>query len=223
MRGASSSSGGHSNRTRYASGKRLLDLFLGGVSFVVALPLLVVIGIVIKLDSRGPVWFRQTRIGLSGQPFTMVKFRSMVPDGDESTHRDYYGRLIDGTAEPRVNEDGDPVFLLDDPRVTRVGRLLRRTSLDELPNLLNVLQGSMSLVGPRPPIPYEVQLYDERSKGKLRVKPGMTGLAQINGRGSLTFAQIIDYDLDYVKRQSLRLDLLILLKTLPAVLSRRGV
>lgn len=223
MRGASSSSGRHSNRTRYASGKRLLDLLLGGVSFVVTLPVAVAIGIAIKVDSRGPVLFRQRRIGLDGQPFTMIKFRSMVPDADESTHRDYYRKLVDGTAEPRVNEDGDPVFLLDDPRVTRVGRLLRRTSLDELPNLLNVLQGSMSLVGPRPPIPYEVQFYDERSKGKLRVKPGMTGLAQINGRGSLTFAQIIDYDLDYVNRHSLRLDLMILLKTLPVVLTRRGV
>jgi lipopolysaccharide/colanic/teichoic acid biosynthesis glycosyltransferase len=153
----------------------------------------------------------------------MLKFRSMVPDADESLHRDYYQQLVDGTAEARVNEDGDPVFLLDDPRVTRVGRFLRRTSLDELPNLLNVLQGSMSLVGPRPPIPYEVQLYDERSKAKLEVKPGMTGLAQVSGRGSLTFAEIIDYDLEYVERASLGLDLMILLKTLPVVLTRRGV
>jgi lipopolysaccharide/colanic/teichoic acid biosynthesis glycosyltransferase len=190
---------------------------------LVVLPLIALVAAAIKLDSPGPVWFKQQRVGLGGRPFTMVKFRSMIRDADDSVHRDYYQQLVDGNAEPRVNEDGDPVFLLDDPRVTRVGRFLRRTSLDELPNLLNVLQGSMSLVGPRPPIPYEVKLYDERSRAKLQVKPGMTGLAQINGRGSLTFAEIIAFDLEYLERVSLRLDLAILLKTLPVVLRRQGV
>jgi lipopolysaccharide/colanic/teichoic acid biosynthesis glycosyltransferase len=223
MRETGSPSGRAPDSRRYRYVKRLVDLALGTISLVLALPLILVVAVAIKLDSHGPVWFKQQRVGLGGRPFTMLKFRSMVPDADESVHRDYYQRLVDGTAEARVNEDGDPVFLLDDPRVTRVGRFLRRTSLDELPNLVNVLQGSMSLVGPRPPIPYEVQLYDERSKVKLEVKPGMTGLAQISGRGSLTFAEIIDYDLEYVERASLGLDLMILLKTLPVVVTRRGV
>jgi lipopolysaccharide/colanic/teichoic acid biosynthesis glycosyltransferase len=223
MQQAGSSSGRPAIHGWYRYGKRLLDLLLGSVSLLVVLPLIALVAAAIKLDSPGPVWFKQQRVGLGGRPFTMVKFRSMIRDADDSVHRDYYQQLVDGNAEPRVNEDGDPVFLLDDPRVTRVGRFLRRTSLDELPNLLNVLQGSMSLVGPRPPIPYEVKLYDERSRAKLQVKPGMTGLAQINGRGSLTFAEIIAFDLEYLERVSLRLDLAILLKTLPVVLRRQGV
>ena len=115
------------------------------------------------------------------------------------------------------------MYLLDDARVTRIGAVLRRTSLDELPNLFNVLGGSMSLVGPRPPIDYEVDMYDTRSKGKLAAKPGMTGLAQVSGRGTLKFEQIIDLDLEYVERRSLWFDLALLARTIPAVLRRRGV
>ncbi len=207
----------------YEIAKRLLDLTLGSLALIVSAPVFLLTALVIKLDSSGPVLFRQTRIGVGGRPFVMVKFRTMIVTGDDSLHRSYYQRLVEGTAEARENDEGESVFLLDDPRVTRVGAYLRRTSLDELPNLFNVLKGDMSLVGPRPPIPYEVDLYDERAKGKLEVKPGMTGLAQISGRGALTFAEVIDRDLEYIERRSFGFDLLVLLKTLPVVLTRRGV
>jgi lipopolysaccharide/colanic/teichoic acid biosynthesis glycosyltransferase len=153
----------------------------------------------------------------------MLKFRTMVHGNDDAIHRDYYRRLVEGRAEPRITAEGEEVFLLDDPRITRVGRFLRRTSLDELPNLVNIVRGEMSLVGPRPPIDYEVDHYDARARRKLAVRPGMTGLAQVSGRGSLTFQQVIDYDLEYVESRSLTLDLQILLRTLPAVLRKRGV
>lgn len=210
-------------RRGYRIVKRLFDLVGAVVVLVLSLPVWLVAAAAVKLDSPGPVLFRQTRVGRGGRHFTMLKFRTMLHGNDETIHREYYRRLIQGQAEPRVNEEGEEVFLLDDPRVTRVGRFLRRTSLDELPNLLNVLRGDMSLVGPRPPIPYEVELYDDRALGKLDVKPGMTGLAQVSGRGALTFDQVIDFDLEYVDRRSLSLDLLILLRTVPAVVRRRGV
>jgi len=203
--------------------KRSLDLVLGFVALVVLSPFLIASAIAVKLGSRGPVLFKQERIGLNGEPFTMVKFRTMVAEADDEIHRQYTRELIEGRAQPRKNEEGQDVFLLDDPRITGVGKLLRRLSLDELPNLLNVLKGDMSLVGPRPPLWYEVEHYDARSKQRFLVKPGMTGLAQVNGRGSLKFEQIIEYDLEYVRNQSLWLDLTIIARTIPTVLFRRGV
>lgn len=211
------------SRRGYEAAKRVLDVATSLVLLLVLLPLFAVVAIVIKLDTPGPVLFRQERVGRGGKSFTMYKFRTMVHGNDPSIHREFYRRLVEGTAEARVDEDGDPLYLLDDPRVTKTGKLLRKLSLDELPNLVNVLVGDMSLVGPRPPIPYEVELYDERAMRRLEVKPGMTGLAQVRGRGSLSFDEIIDFDLEYVERRSLWLDLRILLETIPAVLTHRGV
>ncbi len=203
--------------------KRFLDVLAGSVFLVILSPLFLVVAVAVRLDSSGPVFFRQPRVGKSGRVFQMTKFRTMVAGNDDSIHREYYERLVRGEAEARLNEKGEEVFLLDDPRITRVGRFLRRTSLDELPNLVNVLTGDMSLVGPRPAIEYEVALYDDRARGRLAVKPGMTGLAQVRGRGSLDFQQLVELDLDYVQRQSLRLDLEILVATPKAVLTGRGV
>lgn len=209
--------------TAYVISKRVVDLVAGTIALVILAPLLAVIAVLVRRDTPGPALFRQTRIGLNGEPFTMIKFRTMEQDNDESQHRDYYRALVDGTAESRDSGDGTKVFLLDDPRVTRTGAQLRRMSLDELPNLFNVLGGSMSLVGPRPPIDYEVDMYDTRSKGKLAAKPGMTGLAQVSGRGALTFEEIIDLDLEYIEKRSLLFDLSLLARTIPAVIRRRGV
>ena len=208
--------------TAYVISKRVLDLVAGTVALVLLAPLMLLLAVVVRIDSHGPALFRQTRIGLNGQPFTMIKFRTMEHDNDESQHREYYRSLVEGTAESRES-GGDKVFLLDDPRITRSGAWLRRMSLDELPNLFNVLGGSMSLVGPRPPIDYEVEMYDTRSKRKLAAKPGMTGLAQVSGRGTLTFEEIIDLDLEYIERRTLLFDVGLLLWTIPAVLRRRGV
>ena len=210
-------------RVTYRLTKRGVDLVIGAIGFLLAAPLMLVVVTLIRFDSAGPALFRQQRVGLDGMTFTMVKFRTMTSDNDPSIHREYYRRLVDGVAETQESDDGDPLYLLDDPRVTRVGRWLRQTSLDELPNLWNVLRGEMSLVGPRPPIPYEVEMYDERARGRLLVKPGMTGMAQVCGRGSLSFEEIINLDLAYVERASTLLDLTLMLKTVPAVFKRRGV
>ncbi|MFQ5966971.1 MAG: sugar transferase [Acidimicrobiia bacterium] len=207
----------------YLGTKRLLDTMLGTAALVLSAPIMVVLALLIRLDSTGPALFRQLRVGKGAQTFLMVKFRTMTADNDDTIHQEYYRKLVEGDAEARLNAEGLPVYLLDDPRVTRMGRFLRRTSLDELPNLFNVLAGDMSLVGPRPAITYEVDLYDDRARRRLTVKPGMTGLAQIGGRGGLTFGQMVDFDLDYIARRSLRLDLQILLATPRAVFSRRGV
>ena len=209
--------------TAHVIAKRALDLVVGSLALVVLSPLMLVLAIMVRIDSPGPALFRQSRIGLNGQPFTMIKFRTMQHGNDESQHREYYRALIEGTAESRESGDGEKVFLLDDPRVTRTGAWLRKLSLDELPNLFNVLGGSMSLVGPRPPIDYEVDMYDTRSKGKLAAKPGMTGLAQVSGRGTLTFDEIIDLDLEYIEKRSFFFDVGLLFRTVPAVLRRRGV
>lgn len=203
--------------------KRLLDIIGSLVGLFVLSPVLLVIGLAIRLDSPGPALFRQTRVGLDGRQFTMLKFRTMRVGGDDSIHRDYIADLVRGEADSRMNEQGEPVFLLDDPRITRLGDWLRKRSLDELPNLMNVLKGDMSLVGPRPPIPYEVELYDDRARRRISVKPGMTGLAQVNGRGSLTFWEIVELDLKYIDNWSLMLDLKILLETFPSVITQRGV
>jgi len=203
--------------------KRLLDIVGSLVGLIVTSPAIAAIALAVKLDSPGPAFFAQTRVGLNRRRFTLLKFRTMRTDGDESLHKEYMSELVRGDAGSRLNKEGDVVYLLDDPRVTSVGAFLRRTSLDELPNLVNVLRGEMSLVGPRPPIPYEVEMYDRRSLGRLAVKPGLTGLAQVRGRGSLTFKEIVELDLEYIESRSLLLDLRILFETIPSVLGRRGV
>jgi lipopolysaccharide/colanic/teichoic acid biosynthesis glycosyltransferase len=182
-------------------------------------PVWVVISILIKLDSHGSVLFRQERIGMDGRRFLCYKFRTMREGADENLHRQAYRKNIRGLAEANAGDDEKPVFgkVKDDPRVTRVGRFLRRTSLDELPQFLNVLQGEMSVVGARPPIPYEVEDYDVRHRRRLDMKPGITGLWQVSGRNRLTFEEMVQIDLFYIENWSLWLDLKIILLTLPAV------
>ena len=193
--------------------KRATDIVLTTLGLIVIGPLLAVIALAIKVEDRhGPVIFRQTRIGIDGKPFTMYKFRSMVVDAEK--------RL----AELKVqNEGAGPLFKIEnDPRVTRIGRILRKYSLDELPQLFNVLAGSMSLVGPRPPLQSEVDEYAEDIRRRLKVIPGLTGLWQVSGRSLLTWEESVRLDLRYVENWSMRLDLLILWKTAFAVLAKRG-
>jgi exopolysaccharide biosynthesis polyprenyl glycosylphosphotransferase len=193
--------------------KAVLDRVGAGLLLLLMLPVLLAIAGAVRLDSRGPVLFRQQRIGKSGRPFTMLKFRSMVVDAE-----DRRAELLDRNQ----NADGLLFKLADDPRVTRVGRVLRRLSLDELPQLLNVVGGSMSLVGPRPPLPVEVALYDDEVARRLLVKPGLTGLWQISGRSDLAWEETVRLDLRYVENWSLALDVQILWKTLSAVLHSDG-
>jgi lipopolysaccharide/colanic/teichoic acid biosynthesis glycosyltransferase len=208
-------------QTLQLSLKRLLDLFGALVGGLAITPLLAVIAIAIKLDSPGPVLFRQRRIGRGGRPFTFYKFRTMQQDNDPGIHKDYVSALIREDVDDLKGENGS-YKIESDPRVTRVGRVLRRTSLDELPQLLNVVVGQMSLVGPRPPIDYEVELYEAREWGRLAVVPGMTGLWQVSGRAETTYQEMVDLDLEYIRTWSLLLDLEILIRTVGAVFDRKG-
>jgi lipopolysaccharide/colanic/teichoic acid biosynthesis glycosyltransferase len=198
---------------------RVLDVVVSALLLVALLPLLLLIALVIRIDSRGWPVYRQRRLGHRCRPFVVNKFRTMAADAGHDTHREFVLALISG--ERGATEQG--VFkLTEDDRVTRVGRFLRKSSLDELPQLWNVLRGDMSLVGPRPPIPYEVERYPEHWFGRFAVKPGITGLWQVNGRSELTLEEMIALDLEYVRRRSLRLNIEILLRTVPAVLRGRG-
>jgi lipopolysaccharide/colanic/teichoic acid biosynthesis glycosyltransferase len=205
--------------------KRAIDM-LGSVAGLIFLsPLLLAIAMAIKCSSPGPVLFRQQRIGQHGVPFTFLKFRSMYAPNDSQLHRDFVTQSINGhTRPPGAGQNGHAVYkITDDPRVTRIGLFLRRSSLDELPQLLNVLKGEMSLVGPRPPIPYELEAYHPWHRRRvLEARPGITGLWQVNGRSRLPFADMVRLDLQYAQRWSLWLDLKILLRTPRAVLSGDG-
>jgi exopolysaccharide biosynthesis polyprenyl glycosylphosphotransferase len=192
--------------------KRGADMALTSIFVVVFAPLLAAIAVAIKLDDGGPVFFRQVRVGLDGSTFTMWKFRSMHLDAEE--------RLAELREQ---NPDVGLLFkLVDDPRITRIGKILRRFSLDELPQLFNVLGGSMSLVGPRPPLPIEVDSYEHQARRRLLVMPGVTGLWQVSGRSLLSWDETVRLDLRYVENWTLTLDLLILWKTAFAVLARKG-
>ena len=202
-----------------AAACRVLDVVLATLLMIVLAPVLLAIALVIRIDSRGLPLFRQERIGRRCRPFVLNKFRTMSADAGHETHRAFVLALISGEQGP--TESG--VFkLTEDDRITRVGRFLRRSSLDELPQLWNVLRGEMSLVGPRPPIQYEVERYPEHWFGRFAVKPGMTGLWQVNGRSELTLDEMIELDLEYVRRRSVWLNIAILARTLPAVLRARG-
>ena len=205
--------------------KRLIDV-LGSLSLLAMLsPVFFIIAAAIKLTSRGPVLFRQKRIGEHGTPFTFLKFRSMFMNNDSSEHKEYVRQLIAGQAEKKsANGNGGGVFkLTNDPRITPVGRILRRSSLDELPQLINVLRGEMSLVGPRPPVPYEVEAYATWHRRRLlEAKPWITGLWQVHGRSRVEFDDMVRMDLRYARDCSPLLDLKILLQTPRAVMNGDG-
>lgn len=216
----------------YFACKRCLDVVLAGVLLVLLLPLLVLIVVLIKLDSPGPAIFTQERVGAKCQwlgrqaiwivrNFTMYKFRSMAQNADASVHEAYIRDFVAGRAQASP-ETGGKFKLTNDPRVTRIGRFLRKFSLDELPQLLNVLKGDMSLVGPRPVPPYEVACYGNGHEKRLAALPGITGYWQVKGRCRVSFEEMIRMDIDYIRNASLSLDLKILFLTVPAVLSRRG-
>ena len=192
--------------------KRLMDIAASALAIVVLTPLLVAVALLIGLTSRGSVFYVQERVGRSGEPFRMLKFRSMYRDAHE--RRDEH-------AEMNIHEG--PIFKIrDDPRITPVGRVMRRLSIDELPQFVNVLMGSMSLVGPRPALPEEFLDYTERERQRLLVKPGVTCIWQVSGRSDVDFDTWIDMDIEYIQEWSLRMDLMLLVKTVPAVITGRG-
>jgi lipopolysaccharide/colanic/teichoic acid biosynthesis glycosyltransferase len=208
------------SRVTARSVKRILDV-AGSLAALLALsPVLLAVAIAIKLTSKGPVLFKQARIGQYGKWFTFLKFRSMYSGSDPKIHQEYIKRLISGGGDcKQADGNGGAYKLTGDPRITPIGHFLRRTSIDEFPQFLNVLRGDMSLVGPRPPIPYEIEEYDLWHRRRfLEVKPGITGLWQVGGRSKLKFDEMVRLDLRYAKDWSLALDLKILLQTPGAVL-----
>jgi lipopolysaccharide/colanic/teichoic acid biosynthesis glycosyltransferase len=202
-------------------GCRVLDIVGAAILLVALAPLLGLIAILVRLDSPGSPIFRQSRVGRNTVPFTVNKFRTMHDGVPPDRHRDFVLGLIAG--EHREHTSPGPHFkMTEDRRVTRFGRALRRSSLDELPQLWNVLRGEMSLVGPRPAIPYEVEHYPPHWFARFAVKPGVTGLWQVNGRSTVTLEEMVRLDVEYARRRSLWLNIAILVRTVPAVLSGRG-
>lgn len=206
----------------YLRAKRLLDYVF---TLLILLPLVVVIAIfavLICIDSKGPVFFRQKRVGQNGVVFDMLKLRSMYVDSDDSIHRESIKQYMNGAALNGKVDADNQFKLVDDPRVTRVGRFMRKTSIDELPQFINVLQGKMTLVGPRPPLPYEVEEYGTREWIRLSGMPGLTGTWQVYGRSRVPFQQMVDMDIEYLGQQSLLQDLKLIALTLPVMLKGRG-
>lgn len=198
--------------------KRCFDLAIAIPVLAAAMLVLLVAGVLIRLDSRGPVLFSQKRVGRSGRRFTMYKLRTMQANNDASEHVEYVAALIRGTAEKH-----NGIYKLDgDRRITRVGRVLRRLSIDELPQLWNVVKGDMSIIGPRPPLAREVELYDDWAWQRLHVKPGLSGLAQVSGRAALSWNETVRFDIEYWQSWTPATDFKILLATPRAVLSKRG-
>lgn len=200
-------------RTKIAWGlKRALDIVVTTFALIAASPLMLGTAIAVKLDSPGPIFFKQTRVGKHGRTFGCYKFRSMYIDAEARK-----------AALMAKNEADGPVFKMkNDPRITRVGRIIRKLSIDELPQLINVLKGEMSLVGPRPPVPNEVAKYNVEQLRRLDAVPGITGLQQVSGRSDLDFKRWVELDLQYIAEQSFAKDIEILLRTIPAVLTSKG-
>jgi lipopolysaccharide/colanic/teichoic acid biosynthesis glycosyltransferase len=203
------------------AGKPLFDLAVALLCLVIMCPLLAAVALLVRLTTPGPALFRQTRIGRDHRPFVLYKFRSMYAGSADDVHRQYVRKLLTQDQPPAGGQRG-LYKLEEDPRITPLGRVLRKTSIDELPQLLNVIRGDMSLVGPRPALPWEAEMMAVTHGERFGVRPGMTGLWQVSGRSSLTMRQALELDVEYARRQSFALDLLILLKTAPTVLFTRG-
>jgi lipopolysaccharide/colanic/teichoic acid biosynthesis glycosyltransferase len=202
--------------------KYFIDYFLIVIIFPIFVIIFPLISLMILIFDSSPIIYSQKRVGLGGKEFSLYKFRTMSVSSDESVHKKHYKDLSSNKKiEPSLTPD-DPIRIENDDRITKIGSFLRKTSLDELPNLLNVLRGQMSFVGPRPLVKYESDLYGEYSKKRNSVKPGITGLAQIQGRLDLSLQERLYWDIEYVEKKSFYYDLLIILKTVISVLSRRG-
>jgi exopolysaccharide biosynthesis polyprenyl glycosylphosphotransferase len=203
--------------------KRIFDVLVGSILIILLSPVIALVAVLIKLDSPGPVIYRQTRVGENGKPFTMLKFRSMRVDADSSVHQKYVTHLIRRNLSPKESSTGKTgLKMKTDDRVTRIGRFIRKASLDELPQFFNVVRGDMSLVGPRPSLPYEVELYKDWHKGRLHALPGLTGPWQVNARNQVSFDEMVRMDIDYIRRQSFWMDVVMLLKTPWVVLTAKG-
>lgn len=207
----------------YLRAKRILDILFTLLILPFLCIIVVIVGVLIRLDSKGPALFRQQRVGMDGKDFTMLKFRSMYINQNDIIHREAFTRYLKGE---QLNDEpggkGNSYKVEKDPRITRVGRFLRKTSIDELPQFFSVLRGDMTLVGPRPPIRYEVEMYQPRDLLRLAGKPGLTGYWQVYGRSRVTFHEMVELDIAYLQRQSLWEDIKLIVMTVPVMLNGRG-
>ena len=206
----------------YIRAKRLFDIAFSLLIFIPFSIIIAIFAILIRIDSKGPVFFHQKRIGMNGVPFDMLKLRSMYIDSDDSIHRESIKQYINGEALNGKVNSKNLYKLVDDPRVTRVGRFIRKFSIDELPQFVNVLRGEMTLVGPRPPLPYEVEEYSSRDWIRLSGRPGLTGTWQVYGRSRVPFKEMVEMDIEYLGEQSMMQDLKLIALTLPVMLHGLG-
>ena len=204
----------------YLRSKRILDILITLVFLIPLCLVLLIVAVMIRVDSDGPIFFRQKRVGLNGREFYMLKFRSMYVNSNDSVHREAIKQYMNGEV---INGNGNnPYKLVDDHRITRVGRFIRKLSIDELPQFINVLRGEMTLVGPRPPVPYEVEHYSIHDQLRLYGKPGLTGTWQVYGRSRVTFQEMVEMDIAYLHQQSIWQDLKLIALTVPVMLQGRG-
>ena len=206
----------------YLRAKRIFDVIFTLLLLIPIGIVILIIAILIRLDSEGPVFFRQRRVGLNGVEFDMFKFRSMYVNSDDVSHREAIKQYMNGERRNDEEDSCNPYKLENDPRITRVGRIIRKTSIDELPQFWNVLRGEMTLVGPRPPLSYEVESYSPRDWLRLRGKPGLTGTWQVYGRSQVPFQTMVDMDITYLQEQSFWKDLKLIVLTVPVMLMGRG-
>lgn len=214
------------DRSMYEVAKRILDVAISLVVLALGAPLWAAIAVLVRLTSPGPALYCQRRVvGTGGREFTVYKFRTMYHNNDDSLHKHAIARFLDGQALDVIEKNGTkvPVYkLANDPRVTSIGRILRKTGLDEVPQFLNVLSGDMSVVGPRPPLYYEYERYSEAQRHRLDVLPGITGLYQVTARSQAPFEEMVDIDLEYIRRRSLWLDLKIIILTPWVMITGKG-
>ncbi len=206
----------------YLRAKRIFDVIFTLLLLIPIGIVILIVAILIRLDSEGPVFFRQKRVGLNGVEFDMFKFRSMYVNNDDASHREAIKQYMNGERLNGEEDSCNPYKLENDPRITRVGRIIRKTSIDELPQFWNVLRGEMTLVGPRPPLSYEVEFYSPRDWLRLRGKPGLTGTWQVYGRSQVPFQTMVDMDITYLQEQSFLKDLKLIVLTVPVMLKGRG-
>jgi lipopolysaccharide/colanic/teichoic acid biosynthesis glycosyltransferase len=210
-------------KKKYLRIKRILDILFTLLLLPMLCLIMLIVALFICLDSRGPVFYRHKRVGQDGVEFEMLKFRSMHVNNDDTLHREAVKRYMNGDVLSNENSAVSTLYkLVDDPRVTRVGRIIRKLSIDELPQFFNVLHGEMSLVGPRPPLTYEVEEYSSRDSLRLCGKPGITGYWQVYGRSRVTFDEMVEMDISYLRQQSILQDIKLIILTAPAAASGRG-
>lgn len=207
---------------RYLRAKRMVDIVFTLLALIPVSVIMLVTAIIIRLDSPGPAIYKQTRIGQNGAKFTFYKFRSMYYNVASDTHEKAVVTWMNGSDQLNHSDKDRPYKLVDDSRVTRVGKLIRKTSIDELPQLWNIVKGDMSIVGPRPPIEYEVMRYSARDFLRLSGKPGLTGTWQVYGRGRVAFPEMVNQDIQYLGTQSLRYDIKLMFLTVPVMITGRG-